>query len=115
MSSPELAYYDAGQSVNYDRKLIADGHEWISYLSYAGNRRYIPIREIVNVTSSPTGTIRIVNNDSETGTFDIIVSNVSDVNGVQKVSPQHGLKLMDKMILFGTLLLVNLMELIVNM
>lgn len=86
MSSPELAYYDAGQSVNYDRKLIADGHEWISYLSYAGNRRYIPIREIVNVTSSPTGTIRIVNNDSETGTFDIIVSNVSDVNGVQKVS-----------------------------
>lgn len=86
MSSPELAYYDAGQSVNYDRKLIADGHEWISYLSYAGNRRYIPIREVGNVSSSPTGTIRIVNNDSETGTFDIIVSNVSDVNGVQKVS-----------------------------
>ena len=62
MSSPELAYYDAGQSVNYDRKLIADGHEWISYLSYAGNRRYIPIREVGNVSSSPTGTIRIVNN-----------------------------------------------------
>ena len=43
MSSPELAYYDAGQTVTYDRKLEADGHQWISYLSFAGNRRYIAI------------------------------------------------------------------------
>ena len=43
MSAPELAYYDAGQSVNYDGVLKADGHQWISYLSYQGNRRYIAI------------------------------------------------------------------------
>ena len=43
MSSPELAYYDAGNTVNYDRVLTNEGHTWISYLSYSGNRRYIAI------------------------------------------------------------------------
>ena len=42
-SSPELAYYTAGESVHYDRVLDADGMRWISYLSYSGNRRYISI------------------------------------------------------------------------
>lgn len=91
MSSPELAYYDAGQTVNYDRKLTADGHEWISYLSFSGNRRYIPIREVAKpaptpVASTPTGNITIVNNNFDKGSFDIIISNVSDANGIQKVS-----------------------------
>lgn len=43
MSSPELAYYDAGNTVNYDKVLSSDGHAWISYISYSGNRRYIAI------------------------------------------------------------------------
>ncbi len=43
MSSPDLAYYDAGQSVNYDKVLISEGYQWISYISYAGNRRYIAV------------------------------------------------------------------------
>lgn len=43
MSAPELAYYDAGQTVNYDRTLQAEGHQWISYISYSGARRYIAI------------------------------------------------------------------------
>ena len=42
-SSPELAYYDAGNTVNYDKVLFAYGHYWISYLSFSGNRRYISI------------------------------------------------------------------------
>ena len=40
VSSPELAYYDAGNSVNYDKVLTADGHQWISYIAYSGSRRY---------------------------------------------------------------------------
>ena len=43
MSAPELAYYDAGQSVTYDKVLNADGATWISYIAFSGNRRYIAI------------------------------------------------------------------------
>ena len=43
MSSPELAYYDAGDGVNYDKVLLSDGHYWISYVSFSGNRRYISV------------------------------------------------------------------------
>ena len=84
MSSPELAYYDAGQTVTYDRKLEADGHQWISYLSFAGNRRYIAIG--VTKTKAPLkGTLTIQNNNAQTGTFDVIVSDVSSPYGVKEV------------------------------
>lgn len=43
MSSPELAYYDAGDGVNYDKVLLSDGHYWISYIAASGNRRYISV------------------------------------------------------------------------
>nr|WP_274378776.1 SH3 domain-containing protein [Streptococcus sp. S784/96/1] len=43
MSSLELAYYDAGETVNYDSVLTSEGRRWISYISYSGNRRYIAI------------------------------------------------------------------------
>lgn len=52
ISSADLAYYDAGDSVNYDRVLEAEGYKWISYLSYQGNRRYIPIEKIGNSSTS---------------------------------------------------------------
>ncbi|MGT2749760.1 LD-carboxypeptidase LdcB/DacB [Streptococcus orisasini] len=42
-SSPEIAYYDAGQTVNYDKVLHSDGLTWISYMAFSGNRRYIAI------------------------------------------------------------------------
>lgn len=84
MSSPELAYYDAGQSVNYDRKLEADGHEWISYLSYSGNRRYVAVGTLK--TKVPLkGTITIQNNNTQTGSFDVLISDVSSPNGVREV------------------------------
>ncbi|WP_070043528.1 LD-carboxypeptidase LdcB/DacB [Streptococcus agalactiae] len=41
--SPELAYYDAGNTVNYDKVVISEGHHWISYIAYSGSRRYIAI------------------------------------------------------------------------
>lgn len=43
MSSPELAYYDTGDGVNYDKVLLSDGHYWISYIAASGNRRYISV------------------------------------------------------------------------
>ena len=43
MSAPEIAYYDAGNKVYYDKVLFSDGHYWISYVSYTGSRRYISI------------------------------------------------------------------------
>ena len=43
VSSPELAYYDKGMSVNYDKVLTADGHTWLSYMTVSGARRYVDI------------------------------------------------------------------------
>lgn len=87
MSSPELAYYDAGQSVNYDRKLEADGHEWISYLSFAGHRRYIPIREIAKPQEAVVkGSINILNTDVVNGSFEVVINNVSSNKGIKTVS-----------------------------
>ena len=54
MASPTLANYQAGQSVNYDRVLEADGYQWISYLSFAGNRRYIPIKKLTTTATTTT-------------------------------------------------------------
>ncbi|MBM7643170.1 GBS Bsp-like repeat-containing protein [Streptococcus loxodontisalivarius] len=35
--------FQAGEKIFYDQTLQADGHQWISYKSYAGIRRYIAI------------------------------------------------------------------------
>ena len=54
VASPELAYYDAGMSVNYDRLVTADGHTWLSYLSRGGSRRYISIDDKATAVAQPT-------------------------------------------------------------
>ena len=46
VSSPELAYYDKGMSVNYDKVLTADGHQWLSYVTASGARRYVDIAAV---------------------------------------------------------------------
>lgn len=43
LSSPEITYYGAGESVRYDRVLSSEGRQWISYISYSGIRRYIAV------------------------------------------------------------------------
>ena len=53
VASPELAYYDAGMSVNYDRLVTADGHTWLSYVSHGGNRRYIAIDAKATAVAQP--------------------------------------------------------------
>lgn len=35
--------YNAGQSFNYDSKVVADGYVWLSYISYSGHRRYVAV------------------------------------------------------------------------
>ena len=46
VSSPELAYYDKGMSVNYDKVLTADGRQWLSYVTASGARRYVDIAAV---------------------------------------------------------------------
>ena len=54
VSSPELAYYDKGMSVNYDKVLTADGHTWLSYMTTSGARRYVDIAAAKAEASQPT-------------------------------------------------------------
>ena len=75
VASPELAYYDAGMSVNYDKIVSGDGYQWLSYLSYNGNRRYVAVAELAQQESKPSGTINI-ENLSNLG-FDVHITNVS--------------------------------------
>lgn len=35
--------FQAGEGINYDKIMHKDGHDWISYVSYGGQRRYIVI------------------------------------------------------------------------
>ena len=53
VSSPELAYYDKGMSVNYDKVLTADGHQWLSYMTASGARRYVDIATVKVTETKP--------------------------------------------------------------
>ena len=75
VASPELAYYDVGMSVNYDKIVSGDGYQWLSYLSYNGNRRYVAVAKLAQQESKPSGTINI-ENLSNLG-FDVHITNVS--------------------------------------
>ncbi|HFU3861910.1 SH3 domain-containing protein [Streptococcus sp. A34] len=76
--STDIAYYDSGDTVNYDKTLVADNHEWISYVSYSGARRYIAINQLAKPVSPVVkGTTNIQNKNDQLGTFDVVISNVS--------------------------------------
>lgn len=86
LSSPDLTHYDAGQSVHYDQVVTAEGYEWISYLSFSGNRRYIPIRKIAEQPSPSKPSV------SETVTVNITVGDtVSFPEAFQVTSVQGNL------------------------
>ena len=53
VSSPELAYYDKGMSVNYDKVLTSDGHQWLSYVTASGARRYVDIATVKATETKP--------------------------------------------------------------
>ena len=64
LSSPEVYYYEQGESVRYDKVLKEDGYQWISYVSYNGTRRYIAIEPLRTVAPAPK-----VEEKSESGHF----------------------------------------------
>ena len=68
----------------YDKVIEADNYQWISYVSYGGIRRYIPVATLTNtVKPERTGTISIENQAS--GDFNVIVSGVSDNKSIAAV------------------------------
>ena len=79
-SAETLYTLEKGYKVNYDKVLTADNHQWISYISYSGTRRYVDIATLKTTESKPqenrvSGTLTI-NNQTSTG-FDVVVTNVS--------------------------------------
>ena len=79
-SADTLYTLEKGYKVNYDKVLTADNHQWISYISYSGTRRYVDIAALKTTESKPqenrvSGTLTI-NNQTSTG-FDVVVTNVS--------------------------------------
>ena len=76
--------FDPGMSVNYDRSLLADNHRWISYTSYSGTRRYVDLGAVAEAVAKPRGDIAIESHNN--GDFSVVISNVSDQNGVLGVS-----------------------------
>ncbi|HFU3699779.1 TPA: LD-carboxypeptidase LdcB/DacB [Streptococcus suis] len=51
MTSPDVAFYDKGMKVNYDKVITADNHQWLSYISFSGGRSYIPVAKIASITT----------------------------------------------------------------
>ncbi|HEM6190061.1 TPA: SH3 domain-containing protein, partial [Streptococcus suis] len=43
VSAPTQFTFEKGDKVNYDKVVKADNHQWISYVSYNGTRRYVQL------------------------------------------------------------------------
>ena len=52
-SAETLYTLEKGYKVNYDKVLTADNHQWISYISYSGTRRYVDIAALKPTESKP--------------------------------------------------------------
>lgn len=89
LSSPDLASYGAGQSVNYDRVLTADGYKWISYIAYSGNRRYIAIGKATAASSttskSNNATVEVTNYQQHKTNFTVKVTGNATTNAIKEV------------------------------
>ena len=76
--------FSSGDHVIYDKVLKRDNHQWISYVSYNGTRRYVDLGVVVESLAKPRGDMAIESHDN--GDFSVVISNVSDQNGVVGVS-----------------------------
>ncbi len=87
MSSPTQFNFDKGDKVFYDKVLEADGHQWISYVSYSGIRRYVVIGKLTTqpspIETKVSGTIAIQNKTAQQ--FDVVISNASSNQGIKEV------------------------------
>ncbi|MGV3310450.1 LD-carboxypeptidase LdcB/DacB [Streptococcus suis] len=73
MTSPDVAFYDKGMKVNYDKVITADSHQWLSYISFGGGRSYIPVAKVAPVSTptvhKPAETATPVSELSKAGTY----------------------------------------------
>ena len=87
LSSPTQFSFYNGDHVFYDKVLEADGHQWISYVSYSGIRRYVVIGKLTTqpspIETKVSGTIAIQNKTAQQ--FDVVISNVSSTQGIKEV------------------------------
>lgn len=83
-SAPVAFYANVGDRIFYDQVLSEDGYQWISYKSYSGQRRYAAIQKLTpTVVQKLSGSINIQNVSSQG--FEVLVTNVSDPEGVKAV------------------------------
>ncbi|EHJ53353.1 SH3 domain-containing protein [Streptococcus macacae] len=87
VSSPTQFSFYKGDQVYYDKVLNADNHQWLSYISYSGIRRYVLIGESA-APAKPSaikvsGKITIQNKSSQQ--FDVVISEVSSNQGLRTV------------------------------
>ena len=91
-TAPTQFYVNAGDKVFYDRVLTTYGYQWISYKSYSGIRRYAAIEKLSQaepqnpIIDTPQGTLTITNVDSNAGSFDVHVTNISAPKPIKKVA-----------------------------
>ncbi|HFU4065707.1 TPA: SH3 domain-containing protein [Streptococcus suis] len=98
VSAPTQFTFEKGDKVNYDKVVKADNHQWISYVSYNGTRRYVDLGQmsgstVVNTVTEkpveapkaaqPTGQLTIQNQTATS--FEVEVSNVSDSKGIKAI------------------------------
>ncbi|HFI0778641.1 TPA: SH3 domain-containing protein, partial [Streptococcus suis] len=98
VSAPTQFTFEKGDKVNYDKVVKADNHQWISYVSFSGTRRYVDLGQMsgsvaVNTVTEkpveapkaaqPTGQLTIQNQTATS--FEVEVSNVSDSKGIKAI------------------------------
>lgn len=87
LSSPTQFSFYNGDHVFYDKVLETDGHQWISYVSYSGIRRYVVIGKLTTqpspIETKVSGTIAIQNKTAQQ--FDVVISNASSNQGIKEV------------------------------
>ncbi|HFU4218396.1 TPA: SH3 domain-containing protein [Streptococcus suis] len=98
LSAPTQFTFEKGDKVNYDKVVKADNHQWISYVSFSGTRRYVDLGQITGSTAvntvtekpveapkaaQPTGQLTIQNQTATS--FEVEVSNVSDSKGIKAI------------------------------
>ncbi|HFI0454826.1 TPA: SH3 domain-containing protein [Streptococcus suis] len=98
VSAPTQFTFEKGDKVNYDKVVKADNHQWISYVSFSGTRRYVDLGQMSGSTAvnkvtekpveapkvaQPTGQLTIQNQTATS--FEVEVSNVSDSKGIKAI------------------------------